>query len=178
MNDANLIAMVLRNLGLNLNDKSLQETPRRIVEVWKEFSLPKEFEFTTFGAEGCNQMLVQSDIPVMSLCEHHGMPFWGHAIVGYLPKNKLAGLSKLARSVDFFARRFQTQERITQQVADFLALKLETEDVGVIVKAEHSCMSVRGAKAIGAKTTTCVLLGAFKTDPQTRAEFMAHFNKD
>jgi len=113
------------------------------------------------------------DIPVRSLCEHHMLPFVGVAHVGYLPADRIVGLSKLARTVDHFARRVQTQERLTSQVADHLRQQLAPHGVGVVIEAEHTCMSVRGARAEGSSTVTARLLGRLREDPATRAEFLA-----
>jgi GTP cyclohydrolase I len=113
------------------------------------------------------------DIPVRSLCEHHMLPFSGVAHVGYLPGDRILGLSKLARTVEFFARRVQTQERLTIQIADHLQQRLSPVGVGVVVAAEHSCMSLRGALATGASTVTTVLRGGLRDDAASRAEFLS-----
>jgi GTP cyclohydrolase IA len=113
------------------------------------------------------------DIPVRSLCEHHMLPFTGVAHVGYLPGDRILGLSKLARLVGFFAARTQTQERLTKQVADHLQVHLAPRGVGVVVEAEHTCMSLRGVRATGTRTVTSAMLGTLRTDPASRAEFLA-----
>lgn len=166
--------MLLRGLGHDVDREGLTETPRRVVKFLSEFTQPSEppFNFTTFDAEGGNEMVVQTGIPLVSLCEHHLCPFVGYATVGYIPGKRIVGLSKLARSVDYFSRRLQNQERITRQVAEFLQERLEPVGVGVIVVAEHSCMTVRGVRAHGAMTTTSCLKGAFSQGP-TRAEFLS-----
>ena len=113
------------------------------------------------------------DVPLQSLCEHHMLPFTGVAHVGYLPGDRLVGLSKLARMVDFHARRPQTQERLTQRLAEHLATRLAPRGVGVVIEAEHSCMSLRGARAPGTSTVTSALLGQLRDDPASRSEFLA-----
>lgn len=163
---------VLKGLGHNVSDEGLVETPRRYIKFLSEFSSPRKFKFTTFEAKGCDEMIVQVGIPVVSLCMHHTLPFTGTAVVGYIPNGRIVGLSKLARTVDFFARRLQTQERITKQVADFIQEKLNPKGVGVILRCEHTCMTIRGAQAIGTRTTTLCLLGAMREDAATRQEFL------
>ena len=167
-------AEMLRALGLPIDDVDMAETPRRLVQAYAELLSPEPFEMTTFpNSEGYDEMVVVRDIPVRSLCEHHMLPFVGVAHVGYLPADRIVGLSKLARTVDHFARRVQTQERLTSQVADHLRQQLAPHGVGVVIGAEHTCMSVRGARAEGASTVTARLLGRLREDPATRAEFLA-----
>ena len=124
-------------------------------------------------ARGYDELVVVQDIPLRSLCEHHMLPFVGVAHVGYLPDARLLGLSKFARMVDFHARRPQTQERLTRQIAAHLDEELQPLGVGVVIEAEHTCMSLRGARATGARTTTSTLLGRVRKDPVDRAEFLA-----
>ena len=167
-------AEMLRALGLPIDDEDMAETPRRLVQAYAELLSPEPFEMTTFpNSEGYDEMVLVRDIPVRSLCEHHMLPFVGVAHVGYLPADRIVGLSKLARTVDHFARRVQTQERLTSQVADHLRQQLAPHGVGVVIEAEHTCMSVRGARAEGASTVTARLLGRLREDPATRAEFLA-----
>jgi len=167
-------AEMLRALGLPIDDVDMAETPRRLVQAYAELLSPEPFEMTTFpNSEGYDEMVLVRDIPVRSLCEHHMLPFVGVAHVGYLPADRIVGLSKLARTVDHFARRVQTQERLTSQVADHLRQQLAPHGVGVVIEAEHTCMSVRGARAEGASTVTARLLGRLREDPATRAEFLA-----
>ncbi len=167
------VRSLLRLLGHDVDREGLTDTPRRVVKFLSEFTQPEKppFEFTMFDGEGANEMVVQTGIPLVSLCEHHLAPFTGYATVGYIPGKRIVGLSKLARSVEYFARRLQNQERVTRQVAQFLQERLEPVGVGVIVVAEHSCMTVRGVRAHGAMTTTSCLLGAFK-EGVTRSEFL------
>jgi GTP cyclohydrolase I len=164
---------LLTALGLRL-DGDLAETPRRMAQALAEMLTVPPFDLTTFeNAEGYDELVLVHDIPVRSLCEHHVLPFTGVAHVGYLPGDRILGLSKLARVVDFYAHRAQTQERLTRQVADHLAEHLAPRGVGVVIRAEHTCMSLRGARAHGARTTTSALLGHLREDPAARAEFLA-----
>jgi len=164
---------LLEALGLDLGG-DLEETPRRMAHALAEMVTVPAFEMTTFAnTEGYDELVVVHDIPVRSLCEHHVLPFTGVAHVGYLPGERILGLSKLARVVDFYAHRAQTQERLTMQVARRLEQELGARGVGVVVSAEHTCMTLRGAKAPGTHTTTSALLGRLRTDPSTRAEFLA-----
>src|SRR5690606_11103088 len=130
------------------------------------------FDLTTFPNErGYRQLVLERDIPFTSLCEHHMMPFRGTAHVGYLPGARMLGLSKLARVVDLFARRPQVQESLTQQIADWLHDRLTPAGVGVVVQAEHTCMTLRGARAAGTSTVTSALQGVLLTDARAREEF-------
>lgn len=153
--------------------EGLQDTPLRYMAFLDEFiNDDKDFEFTTFDAEGQDQMIVQLDIPFYSLCEHHLAPFYGKAHVAYIPNTRIVGLSKLARTVDYYARNFQNQERITTQVAERLQNELQPVGVAVVLKATHLCMSMRGIQKPNTWTLTSKLLGAFKDDPTCRQEFM------
>jgi GTP cyclohydrolase I len=167
-------ADMLRALGLPIDDEDMLETPRRLVQAYAELLSPEPFEMTTFpNSEGYDELVLVRDIPVRSLCEHHMLPFVGVAHIGYLPADRIVGLSKLARTVDHYSRRVQTQERLTSQVADHLRQQLDPLGVGVVIEAEHTCMSVRGARAQGTSTVTARLLGRLREDPATRAEFLA-----
>jgi GTP cyclohydrolase I len=135
---------------------------------------PREFELTTFpNDEGYDELVLAKDIPVQSLCEHHLLPFQGVAHVGYLPGKRILGLSKLARVVELFARDFQVQERLTKQVADWLQDHLDPKGVGVVIEAEHQCMSLRGVRAIGSRTVTSSLQGILRDNQSSRQEFFA-----
>lgn len=165
---------LLRALGADPDEESLRETPRRVAAAFSELLSPRPFAPTTFANdEGYDGLVVVTHIPFTSLCEHHLLPFTGEATVAYLPGKRLLGLSKLAHVVAYFARRLQVQERMTMQIARWLEDELGPEGVGVVVTAEHSCMTMRGVQAKGAKTTTSTLLGAVRDDPSVRAEFMA-----
>ena len=161
-------------LGADLTDENLRETPRRMAEAYAELLTPSPFTATTFpNDEGYDELVVARDIPFHSLCEHHLLPFHGVAHVGYLPGERIVGLSKLGRVVDFHARRLQVQERLTTQVARWLCDTLEPSGVGVVIEAEHLCMSLRGVQKPGARTITSALFGAVRDDPRTRQEFLA-----
>lgn len=153
--------------------EGLKDTPRRYIKFLDEFiNHGKEFKFTTFDSEGTDQMIVQTNIPFYSLCEHHLAPFFGTASVAYIPNGKIVGLSKLARCVDFYARNFQNQERITKQICERIQQELNPRGVAVQITAQHLCMAMRGIKKHNTHTTTTHLLGAFKDDDKARAEFL------
>jgi GTP cyclohydrolase I len=164
----------LTALGLDTDSEGLRETPRRMVAAYLEMLTPREFDLTTFSNdESYDELVLARSIPVRSVCEHHMLPFVGVAHVGYLPGERILGLSKLARVVELFSRRPQVQERLTAQVARWLQETLEPRGVGVVVEAEHLCMTVRGVRADGARTVTSSLLGRLRDDPRSRAEFLA-----
>jgi GTP cyclohydrolase I len=165
---------LLTALGLPVDGPDMAETPRRLVDAYAELLAVPDFDLTTFdNGSGYDELVLVRDIPVRSLCEHHLLPFTGVAHVGYLPADRILGLSKLARTVEFFARRVQTQERLTSEVAAHLHDRLVPRGVGVVIEAEHSCMSLRGARATGASTLTTVLRGRLRDDPASRAEFLS-----
>ncbi len=161
-------------LGVDLDTESLRETPRRMARAYAELFTAADFDLTTFpNDEGYDELVVARSIPVRSMCEHHLLPFVGVAHVGYLPGERILGLSKLARVVEHFSRRPQVQERLTKQVADWLDAHLHPKGVGVVIEAEHSCMTLRGVRAAGSSTVTSSVLGAVRDDPRSRAEFFA-----
>ena len=165
---------LLRALGCNLDDESVRDTPRRLAETYAELLTPLPFTATTFANdEGYDELVVARDIPFHSLCEHHLLPFHGVAHVGYIPGERIVGLSKLARVVDLYARRLQVQERLTTQVARWLCDTLAPRGAGVVIEAEHLCMSLRGVQKPGARTITSALHGTVRDDPRTRQEFLA-----
>ena len=167
-------ADLLTALGLDLADESLSETPRRMVASYVELLSPQQFQPTTFPNDGgYDELVVARSIPFHSLCEHHMLPFIGVAHVGYLPGERIIGLSKLARVVELFARGPQVQERLTTQIAGWLQDNLEPKGVGVVLEAEHLCMSLRGVQKQGATTITSALHGIVRDDPRTRQEFLA-----
>ncbi|MGO8887853.1 MAG: GTP cyclohydrolase I FolE [Streptosporangiaceae bacterium] len=164
----------LQALGVSLESESLQGTPGRMARAYAELFTPRSFDLTTFpNDEGYDELVLARSIPVRSVCEHHLLPFVGTAHVGYLPGERILGLSKLARIVEHFARRPQVQERLTKQVADWLSEHLRPQGVGVVIEAEHSCMTVRGVQAVGASTVTSTLVGALRADARSRQEFFA-----
>lgn len=163
---------ILSSLGENPDREGLKETPKRYIKFMREFLEPKEFNFTCFDAEGTDEMILQTNIPFYSLCEHHTAPFFGAANIAYVPNNKIVGLSKLARTVDLYANRFQNQERITTQIAERLQKELNPKGVAVSLKAQHLCMCMRGVKKHDTWTTTSKMLGVFKEDEKCRNEFL------
>jgi GTP cyclohydrolase I len=165
---------LLRALGADVDSESLRDTPRRVAEAYAELLTPRPFRATTFpNDDGYDGLIVARAIPFHSLCMHHMLPFHGIAHVGYLPAGRIIGLSKLGRVVELFARALQIQERLTVQIADWLEAELEPTGVGVVLEAEHLCMSLRGVQKLGAKTVTSALRGAVRDDARTRQEFLA-----
>jgi len=164
----------LEALGVSTDGPGLRDSPGRMARAYAEMLTPRSFELTTFpNDEKYDELVVVKDIPLQSLCEHHLLPFTGVAHIGYLPGERILGLSKFARVVELFARRPQVQERLTQQVATWLDDQLGPKGVGVVVEAEHSCMTLRGVRAAGAVTRTSALKGMLRTNPATRSEFLA-----
>jgi GTP cyclohydrolase I len=168
------VADLLAALGQDPSDEQLLDTPRRVAAGYAELLTPPPFTPTTFpNDEGYDELVLVRAIPFSSLCQHHLLPFTGVAHVGYLPAGRILGVSKLARVVELFARRLQLQERLTTQVADWLQSQLEPKGVGVVLEAEHLCMSLRGVRAAGARTVTSTLHGLLRSDPRSRQEFFA-----
>jgi GTP cyclohydrolase I len=166
-------ADLLEALGADTASESLEGTPGRIAAMYVELLSPAPFNPTTFPNDGdYDELVVAREIPFHSLCEHHLLPFVGVAHVAYLPGERIVGLSKLARVVDYFARALQVQERMTTQVADWLERELAPKGVGVVIEAEHLCMSLRGVQKHGATTVTSALRGLVRDDPRTRQEFL------
>jgi len=166
---------ILKDLGENPTREGLRDTPKRYIKFMREFLEPKVFNFTTFDAEGTDEMIIQKDIPFYSLCEHHTAPFFGVAAVAYVPDKKIVGLSKLARTVDLYANRFQNQERITNQIAERIWDELQPKGVAVSLKAQHLCMCMRGVKKHDTWTITSKLLGIFH-EGEARAEFLKYIS--
>jgi GTP cyclohydrolase IA len=161
-------------LGADLDDAGLLETPRRVAAAYAELLTPEPFNMTTFpNDEGYDELVVVRDIPFQSLCMHHLLPFHGVAHVAYLPAERIIGLSKLARVVEHYSRDLQVQERLTKQVAARIQEQLEPKGVGVVLEAEHLCMSLRGVQKAGARTVTSALYGLVRDDPRTREEFLS-----
>ena len=167
---------ILRELGCDLDSEGMAETPLRYAKFLKSFLHKEPINFTMFDANGMDEMILEVGIPFASLCEHHCLPFSGTASIAYIPNRNIAGLSKLPRALNYFCAGFQTQERITQQTADYLHEMLDPRGVAVQLVGEHSCMTIRGVKAHGTKTITNFLTGCFKDDPACRAEFFATVN--
>jgi GTP cyclohydrolase I len=159
--------------GSDPDSEHLHETPRRVAQAYADFLTPKPFRLTTFpNDEDYDQLIIARNIRFHSLCEHHLLPFVGVAHVAYLPNDRILGLSKLARLVEMFARDLQVQERMTQQIANWLCDELDPKGVGVIVEAEHMCMALRGVEKPGATAVTSALLGVVRNDVRTRDEFL------
>ena len=167
-------AAFLTALGVELDREELRETPARMARAYAELFDAQPLRLTTFpNDEGYDELVLARAIPFRTVCEHHLLPFAGVAHVGYLPGERILGLSKLARLVEHFAARPQTQERLTRQVADCLAENLRPRGTGVVLEAEHTCMTLRGVRALGAATVTSALLGSLRDDARSRAEFFA-----
>lgn len=165
---------LLTALGQDAHSEHLLDTPRRVADAFAELLTPVPYRFTTFpNDEAYDDLVLVRDIEFTSLCEHHLLPFSGVAHVGYLPDQRIVGLSKLARTVDTFSRRLQVQERLTRQIADWLHEQLRPHGLGVVLEAEHQCMSLRGARATGSRTVTSALLGVVRDDARTREEFLS-----
>src|SRR3954449_12481106 len=168
------VADLLTALGRDPDSVHLADTPRRVAKAYEELLTPRAFELTTFpNDEGYDELVLARGIPVRSVCEHHVLPFTGVAHVGYLPGERIVGLSKLARVVELFARRPQVQERLTVQVASWLTDQLRPRGVGVVIEAEHLCMTLRGVQAPGTTTITSALRGVLREDARSRAEFLS-----
>jgi len=168
------VAELLSALGQDTSDAHTRDTPRRVAAAYAEMLTPRSFNLTTFpNDEGYDELVLARDIPFHSLCQHHMLPFTGIAHVGYLPGERILGLSKLARVVELFARGLQVQERLTKQVADWLQDQLAPKGVGVVMEADHLCMSLRGVQAAGSRTVTSALHGLLRSDHRSRAEFFS-----
>jgi len=165
---------LLDAIGVDMSSESRRATPRRVAALFADLLSPIPFDTTTFpNDENYDELVVARSIPFHSLCEHHLLPFIGVAHVGYLPEERIVGLSKLARAVDFFARDLQGQERLTGQIAGWLERALKPKGVGVILEAEHICMSLRGVQKPDARTVTSALHGLVRDDHRTRQRFLA-----
>ena len=174
----NAVREILIAVGEDPDREGLLETPKRVANMYEEIFAgltedPKQ-HIKLFNEQSNDEMVIVKDIPFYSMCEHHLLPFFGMAHIGYIPSdNKIIGLSKLARIVDNFAKKPQVQERLTSDIADFLNDNLQPKGVAVIMEAEHMCMTMRGARAAGSKTQTSALRGIMRTDAKTRAEVLS-----
>jgi GTP cyclohydrolase I len=167
-------AAFIEALGISLDSESLRGTPGRMARGYAELFTPRTFDLTTFpNDEDYDELVISRNLPIRSVCEHHMLPFVGTAHIGYLPGDRIIGLSKLARIAEHFACRPQTQERLTKQIADWLVDQLQPRGVGVVIEAEHSCMTLRGVHAAGSTTLTSALLGLLRNDARSRQEFFA-----
>ena len=174
----NAVREILIAVGEDPDREGLLDTPKRVANMYEEIFAgltedPKQ-HIKLFNEQSKDEMVIVKDIPFYSMCEHHLLPFFGKAHIGYIPSdNKIIGLSKLARIVDNFAKKPQVQERLTSDIADFLNDNLQPKGVAVIMEAEHMCMTMRGARAAGSKTQTSALRGIMRTDAKTRAEVLS-----
>ncbi|MFZ9994497.1 MAG: GTP cyclohydrolase I FolE [Steroidobacteraceae bacterium] len=177
--DLQMVRDLLAYIGEDPAREGLLETPSRFLKAWREYTrgylekpeeILKAFED---GAERVDEMVIVRDIPVYSLCEHHLAPFFGKAYVGYIPDQKILGLSKISRLVEVFARRLQVQERLTNQIADALHTHLQPLGVAVVIECRHMCMESRGVRHTGTATVTSALRGSIKNDPDSRREFLS-----
>lgn len=165
---------LLHAFGFDTADEVLQDTPGRVARAYFDLLTAEPFVLTTFpNSEGYDELIIARSIPFHSLCMHHLLPFVGVAHVGYLPNDRIVGLSKLARVVEKFSRTLQVQERMTAQIAGCLQENLNPKGVGVVLEAEHMCMSLRGVRKPGARTVTSALHGVIRDDPRTRQEFLS-----
>lgn len=161
-------------LGADLSNEEFAGTPRRVAAMYAELLTPEPFDFTTFPNDASyDELVLVRDIPFVSLCAHHLLPFTGRAHVGYLPRDRVVGLSKLARAVKHFSRALQVQERLTKQVADLIQRELDPKGVGVVIEAEHQCMVIRGVQAAGTRTLTSTMYGLLRENPASREEFLS-----
>ena len=170
-------ASILEAVGENPSREGLKDTPRRIADMYADIFSgldmdPRDALVVGFD-EGHHEMVILKDIPFYSMCEHHFLPFFGLAHVGYIPKGRIAGASKVARAVDILAKRPQLQERLTTQIAEAMVEALKPNGVAVVIEAEHMCMTMRGVKKPRSKIVTSAMRGIFRENPATRAEFMS-----
>ena len=173
---------LLAELGEDPDREGLRATPERVRRMYEELTEgyrtdPDSILAGASFSVGYDEMVVVRDIDFSSLCEHHLLPFYGQAHVGYLPKGRVIGLSKIPRVVDLYAHRFQLQERMTQQIADFLMERLEPKGVGVVVEATHLCTVVRGVRKPRSTMVTSAMLGTFRSDAKTRGEFLTFIGR-
>jgi GTP cyclohydrolase I len=176
------VRKTLINIGEDPKREGLRRTPERVARMYDELTAgyhidPEKLINEAIFEVDYSEMVIVKDIDFHSLCEHHMLPFFGKAHVAYIPNGKVIGLSKIPRVVDLFARRLQVQERMTQQVADFLAEVLQPLGVAVVVEGAHMCSMMRGVKKANASMVTSALTGIFKSDPRTRSEFMEHIGR-
>ena len=171
--------LILEGMGEDIHREGLIDTPRRVAKMYQELlagltdGVNEDDLLSTQFTEAYDEMILLKDIPFVSMCEHHFLPFIGKAHVAYIPNDRIVGLSKLARTVGYYAKRPQVQERMTRQIAEPIQKQLNPKGVAVVVEATHSCMTVRGVKKQGSVMFTSQLLGLFKRSEKTRAEFMA-----
>ena len=176
---AGAISTILEAVGEDPSRSGIADTPSRVARMYDELlsgykTDPVELLNNALFDVEYDEMVIVKDIDFYSMCEHHMLPFYGHASVGYIPEDKVIGLSKIPRIVDMFARRLQVQERMTQQIATFLDELIKPRGVAVVVEASHLCAAMRGVKKQRTRMLTSAMLGSFRDNPSTRAEFMMH----
>ena len=172
-----VVRELLKKMGEDPEREGLKDTPRRVMESYKFLMSgydkdPVELIKNAMFEDRCDEMVVLNNIPTFSMCEHHLLPFYGKTHVAYIPGKKIVGISKIVRMVDLYARRLQLQERMTNQIANTLDDVLKPKGVAVVIEAEHLCMQMRGVQKLGATMKTSAMLGVFKTNSKTRAEFL------
>jgi len=172
-----LALQVIKSIGEDPGREGLRETPRRVAEAWGHLTQgyaqsPAEILGKAIFSETCDQMIIVKDIEVYSMCEHHMLPFFGKCHIGYISRGRVYGVSKLPRLVDCFSRRLQLQERLTRQIAEALIGPIDAEGVGVVIEARHLCMMMRGVSKQNSVMVTSAMLGSFRDEPETRAEFL------
>ena len=168
------VEALLASLDIDLTSEDVWETPRRVASMYRELLTPEPFSFTTFeNVDRYDEMVLVRDIPFVSLCAHHLLPFSGRAHVAYIPGARIVGLSKLARAVKHYASALQLQERLTKQIADLIERELVPKGVGVVLEAEHQCMTIRGVRSPGSLTVTSTMYGVLRENLATRAEFLS-----
>jgi len=172
-----LALQLLKSIGEDPSREGLRGTPARVAKAWSHLmqgyaQSPSEILGKAIFSEKCDQMIIVKDIEVYSMCEHHLLPFFGKCHIGYISRGRVYGVSKLARLVDCFSRRLQLQERLTRQIAEALIEPIEAEGVGVVIEAQHLCMMMRGVSKQNSVMVTSAMLGSFRDEPETRAEFL------
>lgn len=175
-NEEPLVALLKNIFKSDAWDDSAEDTAERVVAYWMEYASGEAFNFTTFPAYA-QQMIIVKDIEFVSICSHHLLPFYGKAHVGYLPHELMVGVSKIPRTVEYFAKRPQTQERLTCEIANFLKKQLSAKGVAIITEAVHTCMACRGVRKPGALMIVNEMRGSFLTDPAPRQEFLASIGR-
>tara|TARA_Y100000310_G_C20675483_1_gene812794 strand:- start:2220 stop:2750 length:531 start_codon:yes stop_codon:yes gene_type:complete len=157
-------------IGEDPDREGLKDTPKRVIKAWNEMLNPEEFNLTVFDSNGYDEMIVERELPFYTFCEHHLLPFFGSATIGYIPDKQIVGISKLARTLDYYARRLNTQEYLTQNIADYLNEQLKPLGVGVVIRARHLCQEMRGVKKRG-EMVTSALKGLFLEENKAKMEF-------
>ncbi len=172
----NNIRQTLFFLGEDIDRDGIKDTPKRVAKAWRELLNPEPFDLTTFDSNGYDEMIISKDIQYYTFCEHHLLPFFGKVSIGYIPNGKIVGLSKLARTVDYFSKRLNTQEYFTDNIANYLNDKLKPVGIGVVITGRHLCQEMRGIKKRG-NMLTSALKGAMLEKSEAKFEFIELCNK-